>query len=143
MLVVIQRVKSARVYCNGVLAGNIASGAVVFVGFEKGDSKGLLEKAVSRIVNACIFEDARKRLCRNFIQAQAEILLIPNFTLSAYYKGKKFSFDKAMPAPEASNLFVELSKKFACCLRCEKGCFGSHMDIDMQADGPVNIVLKF
>ena len=94
-------------------------------------------------MNLRVFENDSCKLHYSLKDKGYQILCISNFTLCARTnKGNRPSFDEAMPPDEANKLFEEFikllkSKK----IDVQKGIFGQHMDININMDGPINIVL--
>ena len=73
-----------------------------------------------------------------------QVLCIPNFTLCADTdKGRRPSFESSLPPPAAKKIFDD----FVMVLRAKEidvqaGIFGAHMEIDLEMDGPVNVLLE-
>ena len=71
------------------------------------------------------------------------MLVVSNFTLAGdCKKGNRPSFDKAGKQPVSEQLYlkyVEYLREEG--LKVETGVFGTHMEIDMHALGPITIVM--
>ena len=143
MKVLVSRISRGEVIVSGKQVSLINKGIILFVGFEKGDSFINLELMVKKISNLRIFENDEGKLHYSVKDKSHKILCISNFTLCANTKkGNRPSFDDAMFPYEANKLFNE----FVELLKSEKidvqtGIFGEHMDININMDGPINIVL--
>ena len=142
--VLVTRVNKAGVSANGKLVSSIAKGIAVFVGLQKGDSAANLAPMAQKIVNLRIFEDDQGRMNYCVKDGDYQILCVSNFTLCANTdKGRRPSFENSMPKQEADKLFSDfLLVLGASGLAVQSGAFGDHMDIDLDLDGPVNIILS-
>jgi len=144
MKAVVVRVQKAEVSIEEEVVFEIGKGIVVFVGFDKNDGDSLLAKAAEKIVNLRIFEDEQGKMNHSAGSKNYQILCIPNFTLCANTKkGCRPSFEEAMPPVDAKKLFEDfISALKSNTIKVKAGVFGAHMEIDLKADGPVNIVLE-
>jgi len=144
MKTLIVRVNKVKVKAAGKVASSIEKGIVVFAGFCKGDNDSTLVTAVDKIVNLRIFENDAGKMFYSVRDKNYGILCIPNFTLCANTScGRCPSFEDAISQNEAKEMF----DKFIVVLRSKGidvkiGLFGEHMDIDLEMDGPVNIVIS-
>ena len=70
------------------------------------------------------------------------LLLVSQFTLAgSIRKGRRPSFDQAMPADGAEPLFRELVNRLrARGLVVETGSFGALMEVELVNDGPVTLL---
>lgn len=123
---------------------HIKNGIVVFVGIDKNDNDTKNEEMAEKITNLRIFDDENGKLKYSLIDKKYEILCVPNFTLCANIdKGRRPSFENAMPIDAASNLF----ENFVLLLRARQipvksGEFAKSMYINIECDGPVNITIE-
>ncbi len=144
MEILITRVNKAKVKVGRKIAAFINNGIVAFVGFCRGDDGSKLTSAAKRIANLRIFENDAGKMFYSVKDKGYSILCVPNFTLCANVSNsRRPSFDNAIPYGKAKSMF----NKFAEALRSEgidvrEGLFGADMDIDVEMDGPVNIMLK-
>jgi len=144
MRLLIQRVKMASVFVENKIVANIAKGAVLFLGIKKKDDEKDIHYLVDRILNLRFFSDKLGKFQFNVQDAQAELLVISQFTLYASCeKGRRPSFEEAAPKEEAQLLYqqflTQLKKKYT---KVESGQFQANMIIDMCQDGPVSIMLE-
>jgi len=144
MKVAVVRVHKAEVSVEEKVISAIEKGIVAFVGFNKNDGDSLLAKAAEKIVNLRIFEDEQGKMNHSAGSRNYQILCVPNFTLCANTKkGCRPSFEEAMPPAEAKKLFEDfisvLRSKY---IKVKAGVFGARMEINLKADGPVNIILE-
>lgn len=142
MKLVIQRVSRAEVRVGGSSVGAIARGLLVLVGLERADGEAELEKAASRITTLRIFEDDSGKMNVGLDQIEGAVLLVSQFTLAgSIRKGRRPSFDNAMPGGEAEPLFerlVELVREQG--INVETGVFGATMEVELTNEGPVTLI---
>ncbi len=81
---------------------------------------------------------------RSLVDVGGEILIVSQFTLLGdCKKGKRPSFDRAMPPKEAESLYNEFKKMLLeKQIRVEEGRFGAMMEVEILNDGPVTIILE-
>jgi D-aminoacyl-tRNA deacylase len=144
MIVLIQRVKSARVEVDENLIGGIGQGLLAFVGFEPGDDNKKLARMLERIINYRVFADAEDKMNLSLNDIQGELLLVPQFTLAAdTERGRRPSFTSAADPQMGSELFDELKLLSSDLqLQVAYGEFGADMQVFLQNDGPVTFILK-
>ena len=96
MKLLVQRVSQASVEIRNENVASISSGILVFVGFDPSDSNKEIEKLTKKLLNYKIFKDSDERVALSVLEAEAEILLVPQVTLSvSTNKGLKPSFSGA------------------------------------------------
>ena len=142
MRAVIQRVSSASVTIDGVVAGAIEGGLLVLLGIEDRDGEADIKWLSGKIVNLRIFVDDAGVMNRSVLEAGGGILLVSQFTLHASTKkGARPSYiraskpDVAIPLYEQmiAQLTTDLGKPVA------TGRFGADMQVALVNDGPVTI----
>ena len=142
MKLVIQRVARAAVRVGGETVGAIGPGLLVLVGLEQGDGEEQLERAARRVASLRLFEDEEGKMNLDLEQVGGAVLAISQFTLAgSIRRGRRPSFDKAMPAEEAGPLFerfVDLLRGHG--VEVETGVFGAYMDVEMVNSGPVTLL---
>ena len=142
MKLVIQRVSRASVRVDGEIVGAIESGLLVLVGLEHDDGEGQIEKAARRIATLRVFEDDGGRMDRGLDEIGGRVLAVSQFTLAgSISKGRRPSFDGAMPSRQAEplfNRFVELLRGHG--VEVETGVFGAMMAVELVNDGPVTLI---
>ncbi len=143
MRAVIQRVSSARVISDGVLTGEIGQGLMLLLGVAKGDEKIDAELLAVKIAKLRIFSDENDKMNRSVLDIGGAALVVSNFTLSANYAhGNRPDYMGAEEPKKANELyeyFVSVLKSYISTV--ETGVFGAHMDISIEADGPITIVM--
>lgn len=148
MKAVIQRVSRASVTADGRPAGRIGPGLMVLLGVEAADGPGVDMGEVAwlaqKVAQMRIFSDSQGLMNLSVADAGGDILVVSQFTLFAKTKkGNRPSFieaarpDVAVPYYEA---FVAELKRLTG-KDIATGVFGADMKIDMEADGPVTIIV--
>lgn len=143
MRAVIQRVKNASVKIDGRVNGEAGEGLLIFLGVGKGDADADLKYIADKILGLRIFEDENGKMNRSVTDISGDLLIISQFTLYGdCRKGKRPSFDGAMPPKEAEEMyesFVAYMRESG--LKTETGEFGADMKVELLNDGPVTIIL--
>lgn len=144
MKALVVRVHKARILIKGEIFSSMGRGIVVFVGIDKKDTDLSLTKMAEKIVNLRIFEGDNGKMQFSVKDKEYSIMCISNFTLcSNTSKGRRPSFEDVCPLPSAREMF----DNFVMLLRSKgvevkEGKFREHMDIEVEMDGPVNIVIN-
>ncbi len=148
MKAVIQRVSHASVVANGVPTGAIGQGLLVLLGVEVADGPEVnhaeVEWLAKKVAQMRIFSDNDGQMNLSLADVNGDILVISQFTLFAKTKkGNRPSFiDAARP-----NVAIPYYEAFVQSLHSitgrpiPTGVFGADIQIDMQADGPVTIII--
>jgi len=142
MKMVIQRVSRAEVRVDGAPVGRIGTGMLVLVGLERGDGEAQIDRAAHRLATLRVFEDDDGRINRGLDEVGGALLLVSQFTLAgSIRKGRRPSFDRAMPSGSAESLFSVLVDRLrAAGLTVETGVFGALMEVELVNDGPVTLL---
>lgn len=142
MRLVIQRVSRAAVRVDGEMVGSIEQGLMVLAGLERGDGDDQIEKAAQRIATLRVFEDADGKMNLGLDQIGGRLLVVSQFTLAgSIRKGRRPSFDQAMPGSEAEPLFERFVELLRCHgVRVETGVFGAMMEVELVNEGPVTLL---
>ena len=145
MIVVIQRVKEASVAVDGRPAAAIGAGVLLLVGLEKGDGEALLDKAAEKIVHLRIHDDEAGKLNRSLLESGGAVLAVSQFTLAGDLdRGRRPSFDRAMPPDEARPLFDAFVERLRIRgVPVRTGVFGAKMAVALVNDGPVTLIGKW
>ena len=151
MLTVIQRVQRAEVRGTGQDGidpeSNVVSighGLLLLVGLERGDNAETTAWCARKIAGLRVFHDVDDKMNLSLTDVGGEILAVSQFTLSgSINRGRRPSFDNAMPPEEARVLFG----LFVDQLRLQNtevktGFFQEQMEVELVNDGPVTFVLK-
>ncbi len=143
MRLVLQRVTAARVEVGGESVGAIGRGILALVGVEKGDDAATVARAVEKLAQLRIFEDAAGKMNLAAREAGAALLVVSQFTLAASLeRGRRPSFDAAAPPDRAEPLIESLVAGLRQHgLEVASGRFGARMQVALVNDGPVTFVL--
>ena len=145
MRVVLQRVSRAEVRIGDRVAGRIARGFLLLVGFTASDTEEHLQWMADKIVGLRLFGDANDKMNLALEDVAGGLLVVSQFTLYGdARKGRRPSFIDAAP-PESA---IPLYERFVAILRerapgaVETGEFGAMMDVELVNDGPVTVMLE-
>lgn len=145
MRVVLQRVSRAEVRIGGRVAGRIAHGFLLLVGFKATDTAETLQWMAEKVISLRLFADDDQKMNRDLADVAGAILVVSQFTLYGDpRKGRRPSFIDAAPP----DIAIPLYEQFVMLLRSrapgavEKGEFGAMMDVDLVNDGPVTLFLE-
>lgn len=142
MKMVIQRVSRAQVRVDGDVVGSIGVGLAALVGLERGDGELQLGRAARRLATLRVFSDDEGRMNRGLDEVDGAVLAVSQFTLAgSIRKGRRPSFDRALPGDTAEPLFNRfLELLCAEGVTVETGVFGALMDVELVNDGPVTLI---
>jgi D-tyrosyl-tRNA(Tyr) deacylase len=138
----VQRVAWAKVEVEGEVTGAIERGLLVFLGAGKGD--GVVERGyvLQKIIGLRIFEDDGGKMNLSVEDVGGALLVVSQFTLYGdVRRGRRPSFDDAMPPAEAELAYDEFVAEARARIRVETGRFRAHMRVSSLNDGPVTIWL--
>ncbi|MFC1627168.1 D-aminoacyl-tRNA deacylase [Patescibacteria group bacterium] len=143
MLVLIQRVSQAQVSVDQKTVGQINKGFLIFLGVVKGDTDKDLDYLVKKITNLRIMADKNQKMNLSLKDADAQVLVISQFTLAANVKkGNRPSFiNAADPATGEKyyQMFIKGLEQNG--LKVATGQFGAYMKVDLTNDGPTTIII--
>lgn len=144
MRAVIQRTNGAVITIDDAETREAGPGLVVFICAMQGDTDAQADFLAQKVCELRIFRDANDKMNRSLIDEQGDILIVSNITLSADMKhGRRPDFGHSAPPAEAKRLyeyFIEQVKKQPIG-KVVTGEFGAHMHVNVQNDGPVNIII--
>ncbi|MGH8127614.1 MAG: D-aminoacyl-tRNA deacylase [Gammaproteobacteria bacterium] len=144
MIGLLQRVSEAAVEVEGETIARIGAGLLVFICVERGDSEAEVERMAERLLGYRVFSDGAGRLNCSVMDADGDLLLVPQFTLAAdTHKGMRPSLGRAAAPERGAELFEQLVRQtreqYA---RVQAGRFGAHMRVALINDGPVTFWLE-
>ena len=144
MTAVLQIVKSATVYADGVLSGSIGKGLYILLGVEVGDSESDAIALADKISKLRIFSDENGKMNLSVNDVDGEVMIVSNFTLGANYAhGNRPDYLASAKPPLATDLYDRFVKLMSERVRfVATGKFGADMQTDMSTDGPVTIVMR-
>ena len=139
MKLLVQRVSQASVEIKNKNVATISSGILVFVGFDPSDSNKEITKLTKKLLNYKIFNDSNDRVALSVLEAEAEILLVPQVTLAVNTnKGLKPSFSGAANPEKGLELFKAFKSHLeACYSKLQTGKFGANMSVSLINEGPI------
>ena len=144
MRAVIQRMNGAQITINGEETREAGAGVTVFLCAMRGDTDAQASFLAQKIAELRIFKDENGKINRSLIDVGGDVLIVSNITLSADMKhGRRPDFGHSAPPSEAKRLYELFIEE----MRGQPvgnvvtGEFGAHMHVNVQNDGPVNIIL--
>ena len=144
MKVVVQRVSEAQVSVNDETVGRIGMGLLIFVGIAQADTEEDADYLAQKVTQLRIFEDKDGKMNLSSFDAQAEILVVSQFTLYGdCRKGRRPSFDKAADPQKGEDLYnYFVSGLRGQNIKVETGTFRAMMDVSLVNAGPVTLILE-
>ena len=144
MVILTQCVSHASVVVDGEVNGSIDCGLLVYVGVGVDDTLSDAQWSARKVAQLRVFADSDGKLNCDVKNIGGGVLAISNFTLMGDgRKGNRPSYVDAGRPEQAQPLFdafvADLADRG---IPVETGVFGTHMHIDSQADGPVNLILQ-
>lgn len=141
MIVVLQRVASARVEVAGRITGAIGPGLLMLVCAEPADTQALADKLVAKVLKLRIFSDDAGKMNRSVADVGGGLLVVSQFTLAADTSGGNRPSFTGAAGPELGRRLYErvLATARASHPQVECGEFGADMQVHLVNDGPVTI----
>ena len=143
MRAVVQRVNHATVTVSGQIVGRVERGVCVFVGVGRDDTEDDAAALADKVVGLRIFEDDAQKMNLSVLDAEGALLAISQFTLFGdVRRGKRPSFSEALEPVRAEALFEQFCSECRTRgARVETGLFRTHMQVELENDGPVTILI--
>jgi D-tyrosyl-tRNA(Tyr) deacylase len=144
MIAVVQRVSRASVSVGGELVSEIGEGLLVLLGVSVADTAEDAAWLAKKIAGLRMFRAPEGQPERSVLEVGAAVLAVSQFTLLGNCrKGRRPSFTRAAPGPEAESLYDE----FAARLRelgvpVGTGRFGAMMEVSLVNDGPYTLLVE-
>lgn len=144
MIVLLQRVREARVDIAGDTFGAIGAGLLVLLCAEQGDTDAVAERMLSKILKLRIFSDEAGKMNLSVQDTGGALLVVSQFTLAADASGgNRPSFKQAAAPDEGRRLYDFFVRKArATHPTVETGVFAADMQVHLVNDGPVTIPLR-
>ena len=144
MKAVIQRVSKASVAIKGDKVASIKSGLLIFLGIVNDDTQEDIKWLSNKIVNLRVFGDENDIMNISVKRADADAIVVSQFTLYASTKkGNRPSYIKAAKPEIAIPLYESFIKQIQIDLgkKVQTGQFGADMKVTLLNDGPVTIII--
>ena len=142
MIALVQRVSRSSVVIDGKEIAHIGRGYNILLGVLKGDNTEDIEKLIPKLIHLRIFADEAGKMNRSILDIGGEALVVSQFTLAgSVKKGRRPSFDKAMPPEEAKRLYTLFCEGLGRHIPVQRGEFGAMMDVEIHNDGPVTFIV--
>ncbi|MDQ7030483.1 MAG: D-aminoacyl-tRNA deacylase [Ardenticatenia bacterium] len=144
MRIVLQRVRQGRVTVGDDVVAEIGRGVVLLVGITHSDTPAEAEWLARKVATMRIFADDSGRFNHSLLDVAGSALVVSQFTLYAdTRKGRRPSFTQAAPPKVAEPLVDHFARALANLgVPVQMGCFGAHMVVTIENDGPVTVVLE-
>jgi len=143
MRAVVQRVKEAWVRVDQEEVARIGVGLLILVGVAQDDGPEDVASLAQKLAHLRVFAGDGRLMHLSLLDLQAEVLLVPQFTLLGdCRKGRRPSFDAAASPETAEKLYedlVQVMSGFG--LRVATGRFRQMMEVGLINDGPVTLLL--
>ena len=142
MRAIIQRVNYATLSVEGKEISKINKGYMILLGVGVNDTEKEAKYIADKIVKLRVFEDENGKMNLSASQVGGEFLLVSNFTLYGNTKGtNRPDFINSARPEKAEPLYEMVANLLNQSIPTKTGVFGADMKIDMQADGPVTIII--
>lgn len=143
MRIVIQRVKNASVRVGGLVAGEIGTGLVIFLGVTHSDTPEEADYLAQKAIQLRIFPDESGRMNRSLLETGGALLVVSQFTLYGdCRKGRRPGFDEAARPEQARAIYEYFVNRLKTSnLIVETGVFQADMEVHLINDGPVTFFL--
>jgi len=136
----VQRVGWAKVEVAGEVTGAIDRGLLVYLGAGKGDGNAERAYVLQKVIGLRIFEDAMGKMNLSVEDVGGALLIVSQFTLYGdVRRGRRPSFDDAMPPAEAEKVYDAFVAEARARIRVETGRFRADMKVTSLNDGPVTL----
>jgi D-tyrosyl-tRNA(Tyr) deacylase len=143
MRAVVQRVKEAWVRVDQEEVARIGVGLLILVGVAHDDGAEDVASLAQKLAHLRVFAGDGRLMHLSLLDLQAEVLLVPQFTLLGdCRKGRRPSFDAAASPETAEKLYEDLVQVMSGYgLRVATGRFRQMMEVGLINDGPVTLLL--
>jgi D-tyrosyl-tRNA(Tyr) deacylase len=142
MIALVQRVRRSSVTVEGEEVAQIGRGMNILLGVFRDDDEEAIGKLMKKLPHLRIFPDEEGKMNRSLVEIGGEALVVSQFTLAgSVRKGRRPSFDGAMPPAEAERLYEAFCEALEAYILVRRGLFGAMMEVEILNDGPVTFIL--
>ena len=144
MIAVVQRVSRASVLVDGELVSEIGEGLLVLLGVSVADTLDDAAWLAKKIAGLRMFRAPEGQPERSVLEIGGEVLVVSQFTLLGNCrKGRRPSFTRAAPGPEAEALYDEFCTRLrGLGVPVGAGRFGAMMEVSLLNDGPYTLLVE-
>ena len=144
MIAVVQRVSSASVAVGGEPVAEIGPGLLVLLGVSVTDNPEDAAWLAKKIAGLRMFRAPAGHPERSVLETGGEVLAVSQFTLLGNCrKGRRPSFTRAAPGPEAEALYEDFCARLRDLgVPVRTGRFGAMMDVSLVNDGPFTLLVE-
>ena len=143
MRAVVTRVTEASVSIDGQIKGQINKGFLVLLGVHVDDTEEKALWMADRICGLRVFEDENGKMNVSPKDADAQLLIVSQFTLYADVSSRRPGFTDAARPDTAIPLYeLVISECKQRGFKVETGEFGADMKVSSVNDGPVTIIIE-
>jgi D-aminoacyl-tRNA deacylase len=144
MRAILQRVCTARVEVAGQVVGQIGAGLLVLLCAERGDTDGVADRMLAKLLKLRIFSDEAGKMNRSLQDVGGGLLVVSQFTLAADVTGgNRPSFTGAAAPDEGRRLYEYfVARAQEAHPQVQTGQFAADMQVHLVNDGPVTIPLQ-
>jgi D-tyrosyl-tRNA(Tyr) deacylase len=142
MIALVQRVRRSSVTVEGKEVARIGPGMTVLLGVFREDTEEEIDRLLKKLPHLRIFADEEGKMNRSLVEIGGEAMVVSQFTLAgSLKKGRRPSFDRAMPPAEAERLYERFCEELERFVPVQRGIFGAMMEVEILNDGPVTFIL--
>ena len=143
MIAAVQRVSRASVSVDGELVSEIGAGLLVLLGVSVTDSPEDAAWLARKIAGLRMFRAPGEQPERSVLEIGGEVLAVSQFTLLGNCrKGRRPSFTRAAPGPDAEALYEEFCARLRDLgVPVGTGRFGAMMEVSLVNDGPYTLLV--
>lgn len=125
------------------MVGSIDNGLLVLLGVAPGDTAAIADRLAAKVAALRIFEDPDGKMNLALADVRGAVLCVSQFTLYGdVRRGNRPSFTDAAPPQLGRELYERFCDAIeGAGLRCERGVFGEHMEVELLNDGPVTLMI--
>ena len=110
MIVLLQRVREAKVDVSGQCIASIGQGILALIGVQPDDNDITAEHFISRIINYRLFADGQGKMNLSLVDIEGGLLLVPQFTLAANTSnGRRPSFTSTVKPTLGKSVFQSMT----------------------------------